>query len=57
MSVKPTLPLLTIGNLTPKWKAIQFAVVNLIHGRRVRRRNRSANGCPPTKGCLPLEFY
>jgi hypothetical protein len=40
--------------LTPKWKAIQFAVVNLVHSRRVRRRNRSANGCPPTKGCPPL---
>ncbi|MDR1269520.1 MAG: hypothetical protein LBK82_08345 [Planctomycetaceae bacterium] len=28
-----------------------FAVVNLIHCRRVRRRNRSANGCPPMNGC------
>ncbi|MDR1269684.1 MAG: hypothetical protein LBK82_09170 [Planctomycetaceae bacterium] len=27
--------------------AIQFAIVNLIHSRRVRRRNLSAKGCPP----------
>ncbi|MDR1268995.1 MAG: hypothetical protein LBK82_05670 [Planctomycetaceae bacterium] len=24
-----------------------FAAVNLVHSRRVCRRNRSANGCPP----------
>ncbi|MDR1268085.1 MAG: hypothetical protein LBK82_01040 [Planctomycetaceae bacterium] len=32
-----------------------FAIVNLIHCRRVRRRNLSAKGCPPTKGCLPAD--
>ncbi|MDR1268053.1 MAG: hypothetical protein LBK82_00880 [Planctomycetaceae bacterium] len=36
-----------------------MAIVNLIHCRRIRRRNLSAKGCPPTKGrspddCLPL---
>ncbi|MDR1268115.1 MAG: hypothetical protein LBK82_01190 [Planctomycetaceae bacterium] len=29
-----------------------FAVVNLIHCRRVRRRNLSAKGCLP-RGCPP----
>ncbi|MDR1268504.1 MAG: hypothetical protein LBK82_03160, partial [Planctomycetaceae bacterium] len=33
--------------------ATQFAIVNLIHGRRVRRRDLSAKGRPPTKGRLP----
>ncbi|MDR1270056.1 MAG: hypothetical protein LBK82_11085 [Planctomycetaceae bacterium] len=33
--------------LTLKRLATQFAVVNLIHSRRVRRRNLSAKGCPP----------
>jgi hypothetical protein len=32
------LPLLAASNLTPKRKAIRFAVVNLIHCRRVRQR-------------------
>ncbi|MDR1269870.1 MAG: hypothetical protein LBK82_10125 [Planctomycetaceae bacterium] len=34
--------------MTPKRKEkTPFAIVNLIPSRRVRRRNRSANGCPP----------
>ncbi|MDR1268633.1 MAG: hypothetical protein LBK82_03820, partial [Planctomycetaceae bacterium] len=28
---------------------------NLIHSRRVRRRDLSAKGCPPTKGCPPYD--
>jgi hypothetical protein len=32
--------------------SLHFAVVNLIHSRRVRRRNRSANGCPPEIGTV-----
>ncbi|MDR1268827.1 MAG: hypothetical protein LBK82_04830, partial [Planctomycetaceae bacterium] len=43
------LPLLTVGNLIPKRKTTQFAIVNLIHCRRVRRRDLSAKGRPPTK--------
>ncbi|MDR1268424.1 MAG: hypothetical protein LBK82_02760 [Planctomycetaceae bacterium] len=39
--------------MTPKWKVTQFAVVNLIHCRRVRRRDLSAKGRPPTNGCPP----
>ncbi|MDR1271012.1 MAG: hypothetical protein LBK82_15970 [Planctomycetaceae bacterium] len=27
--------------------SLHFAVINLIHSRRVRRRNLSAKGCPP----------
>ncbi|MDR1270506.1 MAG: hypothetical protein LBK82_13370 [Planctomycetaceae bacterium] len=42
--------------MTPKRLAIQFAVVNLIHCRRVRRRNLSAKGCPPMVACLMLLF-
>jgi hypothetical protein len=37
--------------LTPKRKAIQIAVVNLIHCRRVRRRDLLAKGHPPND-CL-----
>ncbi|MDR1268515.1 MAG: hypothetical protein LBK82_03215 [Planctomycetaceae bacterium] len=33
--------------------ATSFAVVNLVHSRRVRRRDLSAKGRPPTKGCPP----
>ncbi|MDR1271273.1 MAG: hypothetical protein LBK82_17325 [Planctomycetaceae bacterium] len=33
--------------MTPKRKAIQFAVVNPIHCRRVRRRDLLAKGHPP----------
>ncbi|MDR1267883.1 MAG: hypothetical protein LBK82_00005, partial [Planctomycetaceae bacterium] len=47
------LPLLTVGNLIPKRKATQFAVVNLIHCRRVRRRDLLAKGRPPDD-CLLL---
>ncbi|MDR1271122.1 MAG: hypothetical protein LBK82_16535 [Planctomycetaceae bacterium] len=32
---------------TPKRKATSFAVVNLIHCRRVHRRDLSAKGRPP----------
>ncbi|MDR1269836.1 MAG: hypothetical protein LBK82_09955 [Planctomycetaceae bacterium] len=39
--------------MTPKRKAIPFTVVHLIHCRRVRRRNRSANGYLPCD-CLLL---
>ncbi|MDR1141361.1 MAG: hypothetical protein LBL62_06695 [Planctomycetaceae bacterium] len=45
--------------LIPKRKATQFAIVNRVHCRRVRRRDLLAKGRPPTKGyppddCLPL---
>ncbi|MDR1270117.1 MAG: hypothetical protein LBK82_11390 [Planctomycetaceae bacterium] len=40
---------------TPKRKATPFIVVHLIPSRRVRRRNLSAKGCPPIKGCLPTK--
>ncbi|MDR1268763.1 MAG: hypothetical protein LBK82_04500 [Planctomycetaceae bacterium] len=40
--------------MTPKRKAIQFAVVNLIHCRRVRRRDLLAKGRPPYN-YLPLK--
>ncbi|MDR1268182.1 MAG: hypothetical protein LBK82_01530 [Planctomycetaceae bacterium] len=33
--------------MTPKRLAIQFAIVNLIHCRRVRRRDLLAKGRPP----------
>ncbi|MDR1268954.1 MAG: hypothetical protein LBK82_05465 [Planctomycetaceae bacterium] len=33
--------------MTPKRKAIQFAVANLVHCRRVRRRDLSAKSRPP----------
>ncbi|MDR1268109.1 MAG: hypothetical protein LBK82_01160 [Planctomycetaceae bacterium] len=39
--------------MTPKRLAIEFAIVNLIHCRRVRRRDLSAKGRPPDN-CLPL---
>ncbi|MDR1268369.1 MAG: hypothetical protein LBK82_02480 [Planctomycetaceae bacterium] len=39
--------------MIPKRKATQFAVVNWIHCRRVRRRDLLAKGRPPTKGCPP----
>ncbi|MDR1269787.1 MAG: hypothetical protein LBK82_09700 [Planctomycetaceae bacterium] len=39
--------------MTPKRKTTPLTVVNLIHCRRVRRRNLSAKGCPPYN-CLPL---
>ncbi|MDR1270764.1 MAG: hypothetical protein LBK82_14710 [Planctomycetaceae bacterium] len=34
--------------MTPKRKAIPLTVVSLIHCRRVRRRDLSAKGRPPT---------
>ncbi|MDR1269865.1 MAG: hypothetical protein LBK82_10100 [Planctomycetaceae bacterium] len=34
--------------------SLHFAIINLIHCRRVRRRDLSAKGRPPTKGCPPF---
>jgi hypothetical protein len=48
-------------SLTPKRKAIPIAIINLIHCRRVCRRNVLAKHCPPyvylllTK--IPLNNY
>ncbi|MDR1271006.1 MAG: hypothetical protein LBK82_15940 [Planctomycetaceae bacterium] len=42
--------------MTPKRKATPLTIVNLIHCRRVRRRNLSAKGCPPY-GCLPYVYW
>ncbi|MDR1269486.1 MAG: hypothetical protein LBK82_08175 [Planctomycetaceae bacterium] len=39
--------------MIPKRKATQFAVVNWVHCRRIRRRDLLAKGRPPTKGCPP----
>ncbi|MDR1268573.1 MAG: hypothetical protein LBK82_03510 [Planctomycetaceae bacterium] len=36
--------------------SLYFAVINLIHCRRVRRRDLSAKGRPSTKGCPPYEI-
>ncbi|MDR1270679.1 MAG: hypothetical protein LBK82_14255 [Planctomycetaceae bacterium] len=47
--------------MTPKRKATLFASVNLIHCRRVRRRDLLAKGRPPYN-CLsltriPMKYY
>ncbi|MDR1270463.1 MAG: hypothetical protein LBK82_13155 [Planctomycetaceae bacterium] len=52
------MPQFTVSNLIPKRLATQFAVVNLIHYRRVRRRNLSANSerSPTLTATLILRF-
>ncbi|MDR1268553.1 MAG: hypothetical protein LBK82_03410 [Planctomycetaceae bacterium] len=50
------MPIFPVGNLTPKRKVTQFVAVKLIHCRRVHRRNRSANGCPPYKRLSTLSL-
>ncbi|MDR1269150.1 MAG: hypothetical protein LBK82_06470 [Planctomycetaceae bacterium] len=43
--------------MTPTRKAIPFAVVNLIHCRRVRRRDLSAKDRPPDEYYLLFDDF
>ncbi|MDR1270319.1 MAG: hypothetical protein LBK82_12425 [Planctomycetaceae bacterium] len=41
------MPLFSAGNQIPNPLSTQIVIVNLVHSRRVRRRNLLAKGCPP----------